>query len=36
MHVHALKVAGEDLSKVILTINDVSWQMIQPGPSGIN
>jgi hypothetical protein len=36
MHVCALEVVGEDLLKVIPSIDDVSWQMIQPGPSGIS
>jgi hypothetical protein len=31
----SLEVAGEDLSEVILAINDVSWQIIQPDPRGI-
>jgi hypothetical protein len=30
-HIRALKVAGDDLLEVILTIDDVSWQIIQPG-----
>jgi hypothetical protein len=36
MHVCALEVVGEDLLEVIPSIDDVSWQMIQPGPSGIS
>jgi hypothetical protein len=35
MHVHALEIAGEDLSEILLAINDVSQQMIQPGPSSV-
>jgi hypothetical protein len=31
-HVRALEVAGEDLSKVIMTIDDISWQIIQRAP----
>jgi hypothetical protein len=30
-----VKVAGEDLPEVIPTIDDVSWQIIQPGPGKI-
>jgi hypothetical protein len=28
MHVRALEVAGEDLSEILLAIDDVSWQMM--------
>jgi hypothetical protein len=35
-HIRALKVAGEDFSEVIPTIDDISWQMVQPGPGKIN
>jgi hypothetical protein len=35
-HVHALDVAGEDLSEDIPTMNDVSWQMIKPGAGKIS
>jgi hypothetical protein len=34
-HVRVLEVTGEDLLEVNPTINDVSWQMIQPGHGGI-
>jgi hypothetical protein len=34
-HVHALEVASEDLLEVIPTIDDISCQIIQPGPSKI-
>jgi hypothetical protein len=34
-HIHVLEVAGDDLPEVIPTIDDVSWQIIQPGPGGI-
>jgi hypothetical protein len=27
-HVRALEVVGEDLSEILLAINDASWQMI--------
>jgi hypothetical protein len=36
MHVCALEVVGEDLLEVIPSIDDVSWQMIQPDPSRIS
>jgi hypothetical protein len=35
-HVRALEFAGEDLTEVIQTMDDVSWQMIQPGPGRIS
>jgi hypothetical protein len=35
MHVGALEVTGEDISKILPAIDVVSWQMIWPGPSGI-
>jgi hypothetical protein len=28
MHIRALEVAGEDFSKILLAINDISWQVI--------
>jgi hypothetical protein len=28
MHVRVLEVAGEDLSEILLAIDDVSWQMM--------
>jgi hypothetical protein len=34
-HICALEVAGEDLPKILLAINDISWQMIQPSPSNV-
>jgi hypothetical protein len=36
MHVCALEVVGEDLSEILLAIDDVSWQMFQPGPVRIS
>jgi hypothetical protein len=36
MHICDLDVAGEELSEILLAIDDVSWQMIQLGPSVIN
>jgi hypothetical protein len=35
-HVCALEVANEDLLDILLAIDDVSWQMIQPVPRGIS
>jgi hypothetical protein len=35
-HLHALEVASEDLSEILPAIDDVSRQMIQPGPGGIS
>jgi hypothetical protein len=35
-YIRALEVADEDLLKVIPTIDDVYWQMIQPNPGGIS
>jgi hypothetical protein len=34
--VHAVEVAGEDLSEILLAIDDISRQMIQPDPSRIS
>jgi hypothetical protein len=36
MHVCALKVASEELLEILPAIDDVSWQMIQPGLGGIS
>jgi hypothetical protein len=36
MHVDALEVASEDLSEILLAIDDVSWQMIQPCPGRVD
>jgi hypothetical protein len=36
MHIRDIEVASEDLSEVIPTINDVSWQMSQPSPGEIS
>jgi hypothetical protein len=35
MHVRPLEVAGEDLPEVVLTIDDISQQMVQLGSGGI-
>jgi hypothetical protein len=35
MHVRALEIAGEDLLEILPAIDDVSQQIIQPGPGGI-
>jgi hypothetical protein len=35
-HVRALEIAGEDLPEIVLAIDDVSRQMIQPGPGGVS
>jgi hypothetical protein len=36
VHVGALEVASEYLMEILPTIDDVSWQMNQPSPYGIN
>jgi hypothetical protein len=33
VQVYVLKIAGEDLPQIIPTVDGVSQQMVQPGPS---
>jgi hypothetical protein len=35
MHIRVLEIAGEDLLEILPSIDDVSQQIIQPGPGGI-
>jgi hypothetical protein len=35
LHIHSLKVVDEDVLEIFPTVDDVSRQMIQPGPSRV-
>jgi hypothetical protein len=36
MHVHALEIGGEDLPEVLPAIDNISRQMVEPGPGRVS